>query len=64
MFIAVAIMCMDLNLSSCTQMIWPKTFITDEACTTLINGMIGQMGPQGVIVYASCFKVDDLGEPV
>lgn len=64
MFIAVAVMCMDLNLSTCTQMIWPKTFITEEACINLINERVGQVGPQGMVVLASCFKIDDLGEPV
>lgn len=64
MFIAVALMCLDMNLGTCSQMLWQETFLTSEACDKHIDGMIGQIGPKGTIVYASCFKVEGLGEPV
>lgn len=64
MFIAIALMCMADDLRTCSMMIWDDTFITEEACTTHSDSLLGNTGPKGVIVHAGCFKVDDLGEPV
>lgn len=64
MFIAIALMCVELDLSTCSMMIWNDTFITEEACLSSNEAVLGTMGPQGVIVRTACFKVDELGEPV
>lgn len=64
MFIAVALMCLDLNLTSCTQMIWDGEFLTEQQCLAHNQTLIGTLGPKGTIVQATCFEVTALGEPV
>jgi len=64
MFIAIALMCVENDLRTCSMMIWDDIFITEEACEEHKNNLLGMMGPKGVIVNAACFKVDDLGQPV
>lgn len=64
MFIAIALMCMENDLRTCTMMIWDDIFITEEACEEHKTSLLGQMGPKGIIVGTACFKVDDLGQPV
>lgn len=64
MFIAIALMCMENDLRTCTMMIWDGVFITEEACEEHKNNLLGQMGPKGYIVNAACFKVDALGSPI
>lgn len=63
MFAAVALMCMENDLKSCSQMIWKDTFISAEACELHNASIMGGLGPKGYVVMTSCFKVDDLGQP-
>lgn len=64
MFISIALMCMEFHLATCTMMMWNDPFITEEACTANNDELLGQMGPQGIIVHTACFKVSGMGEPV
>lgn len=57
MFIAVALMCYSLDVQTCTMMSWKDVFVTHEACEAHGQQMLGQMGPQGVIVNVACFKM-------
>lgn len=63
MFIAIALMCVESDLRTCSMMIWDDTFITEEACLASNKEVLGMLGPQGYIVNTACFKVDDLGSP-
>jgi hypothetical protein len=64
MFIAIALMCVENDLRTCSMMVWNDLFETEEECVASNASVLGQLGPQGYIVDTACFKVDDLGEPV
>ena len=57
MFIAVALMCLSLDVQTCTMMAWKEGFMTHEACEAHASRYLGQPGPQGLIVSAGCFQI-------
>lgn len=57
MFALIATVCLSADVTSCSSILWSKTFDTNEACVEAYGPLIADLQSKFYFVNGGCFTV-------